>query len=986
MNYLFKRLQEFLLGSTSIIVIVFCIFYSSNVTSQVVQYKHPFYNITTAQGLPSLETYSVRQDSKGYIWICTDAGVCRYDGFEYKTFTTKDGLTDNVVFDTYEDFKGRIWFTTYNSMLCYYENGRIIEYKYNAQISRIIQGKMPYQKEIWLDSQDNLYYELYSAGIVKISKNGILKQLNPVQNKNIILKINNRKVLSFVYVNENKSSNDTLYSLNASGDETIIDFNIITTHYSYPNGKENLDNNYFLFGDKLYDLKNQKVLFQSHGLYNLVIKDSVFWISSSKGLLRAKLINNQLEMLPSVLSKHAVSSVYFNKENGAWISTLDAGVFYVQNLSVLDEMNYQKDNSMTDISSLCKLNNEFIVGTSSGKIASTKGIFKIEQNYPLAGKVKFVPFNNHLFISNGCVTDYKVHEGVLGNYFYNWVSQIVAQNNKVYFLHDSQVFLYEKNKSGINGKRIYHGAADLSKNNQLRLLFITVSKNGDVIVATKNELFHLKDEKLKSIALTLGKQIDISFIDNDPFWGIIIGTTGDGVFTIKDNKLRRFNEINGLLNDRVNTLDVGQDGSIYVGMPNGISVIKKNGKIGRFNQNYTMEVLDVNVIYCDSNEVYFGTKTGLLKLSYSLLNECFKQKNDYTIFLQSIKYDENLEKANKVIDFPAASVMLQLNFSVFQFNNWFSKNFQYRIGSNGSWVNIESPSISLYRPSGNFEVFVRYTDIQNNWSNPALLCTVNVKMPFWKRWYFWTLISFVALLIAFLFYQRTQKRIHDKHEFANQLLSLEQQIQNARMNPHFIFNVLNSIHSYVLSEEIEKADSYLMKFSKLMREILMSSKEGIITLKQECSILNKYLELEQLRHQNAFVYEIDIINVKNINCSIPSMMIQPFVENAVLYSQKRTNNERSKIKIQFALQNEDYLHVIITNSGVLSEESLEKMNLTNTKNAIGITRSRLENYKKLLNTDVFGIDVKIINKTLTSIDLIIPIMEKSEQDKTPLKQ
>lgn len=344
------------------------------------------------------------------------------------------------------------------------------------------------------------------------------------------------------------------------------------------------------------------------------------------------------------------------------------------------------------------------------------------------------------------------------------------------------------------------------------------------------------------------------------------------------------------------------------------------------------------------------------------------------ILLQSVKFDDKLVETNESIDFPYSAVLLQLNFSVFQYSNWFTKNFQYRINQNGPWINIESPSISIYRPSGNFDVFIRYMDKQENWSEPIKLCKVNVIIPFWKQWYFWTLILLGSLLFLFVLFQKSQKRIQDKLIYDNQILSLEQQMQNARMNPHFIFNVLNSIHRYVLMEETEKAEKYLMKFSKLMREILLSSKEGVIKIKQEYSILTKYLELEQLRYSHSFDYEI-VFNVENTHNTIPSMMIQPFVENAILYFKPKLNAEKPFIKVEFISKNDVFVEVCVSNSGVPTKENLSKMEESNTTNAIGITRSRLSNYNKLKGTSVFGVNVKVIDASCTSIILKIPIIK-----------
>ncbi len=89
------------------------------------------------RGLPSTETYKVIQDKSGYIWMLTDRGVVRFDGYRTKTFTTDDGLQDNVNFDCVEDSKGRIWFVGFNGKLTIFEKGKMYNYKYNVKIKRV---------------------------------------------------------------------------------------------------------------------------------------------------------------------------------------------------------------------------------------------------------------------------------------------------------------------------------------------------------------------------------------------------------------------------------------------------------------------------------------------------------------------------------------------------------------------------------------------------------------------------------------------------------------------------------------------------------------------------------------------------------------------------------------------------------------------------------------------------------------------------------
>ncbi|MBL4861452.1 MAG: hypothetical protein JKY09_00330, partial [Crocinitomicaceae bacterium] len=136
------------------------------------------------------------QDSKGNIWICTDAGVTKYDGFYFKTYTVNDGLIDNVVFDFYEDQWGKIWFLSYNSRLCYLENGKIVSYKYNDIIDKFTSLKTAGEKVLYLDNKKNLYYSIRYSGLLKISKDGNWEQLHKNKNSLCLKRIDEQYMLS----------------------------------------------------------------------------------------------------------------------------------------------------------------------------------------------------------------------------------------------------------------------------------------------------------------------------------------------------------------------------------------------------------------------------------------------------------------------------------------------------------------------------------------------------------------------------------------------------------------------------------------------------------------------------------------------------------------------------------------------------------------------------------------------------------------------
>jgi LytS/YehU family sensor histidine kinase len=136
------------------------------------------------------------------------------------------------------------------------------------------------------------------------------------------------------------------------------------------------------------------------------------------------------------------------------------------------------------------------------------------------------------------------------------------------------------------------------------------------------------------------------------------------------------------------------------------------------------------------------------------------------------------------------------------------------------------------------------------------------------------------------------------------------------MNPHFIFNALNSVQQYILQGNVMEANKYLSKFSKLQREILHCSSHNFISLEKEIEILNAYLQLEQLRFGDSFTYDISMTDkIEPAEIYIPPMMLQPFVENAIWHGLMPKQGERT-LNIYFDLYTDDILLATIRDNGI----------------------------------------------------------------------
>jgi tetratricopeptide (TPR) repeat protein len=180
-------------------------------------------------------------------------------------------------------------------------------------------------------------------------------------------------------------------------------------------------------------------------------------------------------------------------------------------------------------------------------------------------------------------------------------------------------------------------------------------------------------------------------------------------------------------------------------------------------------------------------------------------------------------------------------------------------------------------------------------------------------------------------------------ELLQQKSELEIKALRAQMNPHFIFNCLNAINHFIMGHEAEKAADYLTKFAKLIRIVLEKSWLPVIPLEEELYCLRLYMDLEAIRFENPFSYEIRCEGIDQALVLVPSLLIQPFIENAIWHGLHPATDRKGKITIDMELEN-DLLLCTICDNGVGRKESVLKPNGLSTRKSLGIeiTRRRLQ--------------------------------------------
>ncbi len=264
--------------------------------------------------------------------------------------------------------------------------------------------------------------------------------------------------------------------------------------------------------------------------------------------------------------------------------------------------------------------------------------------------------------------------------------------------------------------------------------------------------------------------------------------------------------------------------------------------------------------------------------------------------------------------------------------------------------------------SGEYDIHINYKTKDGRVS-PSVTFQLKVERPWWRTWWFWG-ASFISLFGLFYGRERFLKFWADEEQrHTKKIVELELRTLQLQMNPHFIFNALNSIQSYVMTHDAITANSYLSKFANLIRMFLDSSRSKYISLQEEIKMLNIYIEMESLRFEDKFDFTIVVDPEVNKYIEIPTMILQPFVENAINHG-LRYKRVKGILKIHF-YYSKDHLICRMEDNGVgrkIAKEIQSKTRKGYKSQGLKITAERLVTYNKINESNIgFSINDLITN-------------------------
>ena len=405
----------------------------------------------------------------------------------------------------------------------------------------------------------------------------------------------------------------------------------------------------------------------------------------------------------------------------------------------------------------------------------------------------------------------------------------------------------------------------------------------------------------------------------DDFGNIWLPTNyGVSAFNIANESFVNYSVDDGLTSNEFNKGAAMKDrfGNLYFGGMFGFNVLKPK----KIRTNHFVPELVVSEFKIDNQLISYALRHGeAIELNY-------QQKN------------------------------LFFRFSMLDFVNPSKAIYKYRIRNlDNNWKTLSSryPVLNINKLNpGYYIIEVNAMNSAGVWTDKPMQIKIYVRDAWYNLLHVRLIAIFILILTLYLVLHRRIKRIRLKHQTERQLLDLEKQTLRLQMNPHFIFNTLNSIQNFILKNDTDQSISYLSKFSRLMRMMLNYSREQFITLDEEIRLIKSYLEIESLRLEKSFEWTINTqagMDLEEIQ--FPPMIIQPFVENAIIHGLLPLKERQGELVLNFTMEDQ-VLCVRIKDNGVGRKKG-EKEKDKHRPSGMLITQRRLELINKLPTSDAF---------------------------------
>jgi sensor histidine kinase YesM len=936
--------------------------------------------LNDSKNFPSNTVFNIFNDSQGYIWHSTPKGLYKYDGTRFQVF--KANFQSSVSgTDIREDKYNRIWYQNFDGFLYYVKDNQLNKINQNSPIGYIPSGI----------TDDYLFI---------VQKNGVdvfdLQSLKLIKTIELSLGVNEHTTVlnnNFYLIADN-----IIYRIDPDLKVTQSDYFVskkLHVKYIYPTSnslyvisKLNEHEKIYFFDENLKFERSFKIP-KINYIQGSDFIDSIIWIHTPNGSYAYNINGDALYSDP-ILQDCSISKLIKDYRNNFWFSSINKGVQVVPNLN-----NHLISKHSSIFKTLFKFKDGFLLGSNVGELVQTDKNFenkivihKIKENLPTS-LVYYDSLANTLFFSNKGFNIVQNRDFKTLNNYDIALKDIVKIDEKYYAFAASNICGLFKNpkisnqiKSNwdsvfFNNKTPNYNEIALLINNTRGKSVLYNKYDSTIYYATNAGVFSYNKKGLNEIknngkSFYATKLINLNnkiFALNAKGNMYEITTTGDFVNMTKLLKIP--NEEIQLVKELEDSLLFVCSNYIYTFDGESLKQI-----------NFSSNMHNIYDAYLDKDTLIILTDEGIISIQLKSIESTEK----HLFYIEKVTVNHKIINWKTYINLKYNENNVKIYFSLldYVFNN---SVLEYRINE-GNWINISKSVRTLDFPSlsaGSYLVEFRV----NNQIQTQKISFI-ISSPFWLTWWFYAIFTLLIIALVFIYFRWKSQIMAKKIDLLNEKIALEKDLRNSmlstiksQMNPHFFYNALNTIQAYIFKNDKLNANNYLAKFSKLTRIILEMSEKDTILLSDEINAIKLYLDLEQMRFSNDFIYQINVSkDIKVDTTEFPPMLLQPYVENAIKHGLLHLNKE--KVLIISIISEGNNLIISIDDNGIGRVKSNE-INKQKNKGHQSFATQAIDKRLEILNKGrVNKISVEYVDKynngipTGTKVILIIPIISSDE--------
>lgn len=971
-------------------IITFLFFYGWITTTLVIAQTPFSINFDTKDGLPSSETYNIHFSKDNRAWFTTDRGVAVYNGYDFMSYSTKHGLSNNTNFTIYEDSKERLWFTGFDGSLSIFEDGDFVPYPLIDTLFNF--AKKGFYNSPLEDEAGNLIFFNRYFNFIESS----FTRVNLEENSFEVLSVDELCTQYPVL----KGLDVTLLMLEDKAIPFSETFDFRALFYKCKDGWVGADTEKVFKYDEKGNRISEIAIKNGMVVFCYVDEAQDLWVGTSNGLLFFE--NGEIENKPQCyFANHSITDLKVDFEGNYWISTIERGVYFVPYFKMNVVSFLEASANHGRILSIAALKHRIYFGSSRQNILSVDRHLKQE----------LIPIPN------------KTHFGSLNH--------ITKKDDQVYFRHynlkelEDTRYVLSKNaplERGLIVKKLKNDAVFISSSDLIRLGLpdgktilpevagapfrgrvesIEEDLAGNIWIGTQKGVYKIAWDNYQTIipmftqySSLKGRINDIKIDTLKHLW---IASIGQGLIYKTADSLYQITIEDGLHSNLINCVYLEDEQTVWIGTNQGLNRLTYQFSEAGFElldiQKYG--VLDgllsnfINDIEIWNDYLWLATNKGI---AYIKPQDLKKRYPKVPISLARIAVNEKTREVSERLQLkPQENDLLFQLMGISYRKSEIDNFYRYRLYEKEqatAWVYTNDRNVRFFDVApGNYTFEAMAKNKSGEWSDDPVQLALEIKPYFTQTILFkctagGTLTIIFTMLFLFRDWQLKRRGLLQQRVLELEFQSKEYELSALRnqMNPHFVFNSLNAIQNFIFKNDSRKANYYLSKFSKLMRDSLRFSRLKYISLHEELEFLRAYLELEQMRFPERFEYSMEVEEYIPLRqYEIPALLFQPILENAIKHAFKDIKHKGLlKIEIRELLQGKKLAVRIEDNGMGFDGDFFDSQAMRHKSLGLTIVRNQVE----LLNTgdadvqaDFQIYNLKEINTSWSGVrvDFVVPV-------------